>query len=427
MEKASDPLRLEVLRIAAEWSPVHCIIGGARSWDGPGRGLTVPLREGEMYPLAVGVYKGSALQAVLIIVDDPITAGAVRLEGLFVALSADHYKQCWPPPAPMFSILYGNRPDPPIAEEAWLIHYTTTLCGARDTPIFSDQLMRDATLVFYWTLVAPRLSPLQLQHWLDAEQAIVLHALRESTGTAEPSLMEWLYACREMTVERAPPLHDPLPFAHLAAAQHVLELVHRMPAEPPPVPEELEQLVATLVAGHPESMPIHEKGKPIVSRQERREEYAGAMPDLEDLYNLAPPCIQSALQHGRAAGKLMDKDRYYVANWLAALGYTNRTDVPRLSAFVLGGDAGNAAFGKSMREAMKSKAKYLTGCMKIAADTTVVSCVCAFKDPDGTLPTEKGRESLRCARSASFHGMGYMKNQADYTLFATRKREDGKK
>ena len=43
----------------------------------------------------------------------------------------------------------------------------------------------------------------------------------------------------------------------------------------------------------------------------------------------------------------MDKDRYYVANWLAALGYTNRTDVPRLSAFVLGGDAGNAAFGKS--------------------------------------------------------------------------------
>jgi len=92
---------------------------------------------------------------------------------------------------------------------------------------------------------------------------------------------------------------------------------------------------------------------------------------LESLRPLLPPCLATVVDHGRQTGALKHDDRFYTANYLAALG---QRDVKETRAFLVGNAATAVAdiedvIGPPRRGRKAPTKPYLKSCERIRRET----------------------------------------------------------
>lgn len=94
------------------------------------------------------------------------------------------------------------------------------------------------------------------------------------------------------------------------------------------------------------------------------------LPSLEALRPLLPPCLATVVEHGRHRGALKNSDRFYTANYLAALG---QRDVKETRAFLVGNAATVVADIEDVigppRRGRKPPKPYLKSCERIRRET----------------------------------------------------------
>lgn len=399
------------------------------NWEGPGHGLKVP--ETTELPLAVGVMDetNETCCAVLVV---PALSNATRVGWNMLSVSAKEYIVCWlaealtPLLTPAFSMVWDVGRVQALSGASFVEEEFAPFCQeysdvlqyvARGTPrldlektmVCTNQRARDMTLAFYVGYVAPVLSDEDRHGWMNLERVLLLRTL-PSTGTSVlPSLQQWLLSFSD-SPESAPPLDVPMNATLALAADHAIALAKAVPDPPPPVPENLVELVALMknALRLPEP-PRSKTTKARASVTGGRPLYTGDAPDLEDLVAHLPPCMKTIL----AQGHQQNAGRYVVSNFLVNIGFRKLEDIHRLAEFVQKDGESVHDFASAMKRAIRQNGEKQHECKDVAFWPKFVS------ELGGRSPCPYFDKYLghRCASDAGADGGPFM-YPSDYVAFS---------
>jgi len=284
----------------------------------------------------------------------------------------------------------------------WCEDYVALLRGAHVAP---TARARDTVLAFVVAFVAPLLATPLRHAWLDAERRLIVRTAPETNNLVRPSLEQWLLTGANTAPDE--PMNAVLALAadHTLALASVVPPIERAPAPPENLQRLAERMARVLSDLAPRAPP------PRKGPRRALPVYKGDAPDLEDLVtHHLPPCI-ARLQ---ALDKKKNTGRRVMASFLAAIGYRDPADVPRLSAFVQRTGESVAEFGGRLTKAMALEGQQEFGCWKMYYDPELRDELGGCSACPETL---KGDGRL-CAHTAGFEPGSTVSRPSDFVLLS---------
>jgi hypothetical protein len=415
-----------------------------RNWQGPGKGVNVPLAyctKDVLLPLALGLTNAKGDVTTVLLFE--------RLEGVrsggYCKLGANDYRQVGPredgdamdldtppPPPPPVRIMEWNGARAKLVLqgagrdtiERWLSEYAVMLADvAVGAPavntlkrwagfdLVGDHAAHEAAILLYAGYVLQRDD---VAHWLSLEKTLfcLLNPTTSATEGVIASLLDWLevFADRPNDTPASPLVPIPCgwlaPVAWMRALDELIVGGERMGLDPPEGMEALVKLVRDLRplaaregrialslramarpswddVGYVPPAPRYTAGAFI-----KPESIApDSKMDIEDLCSAryAPPCMRNAVAGSRAGQHLKNPDRWPLAEWFAGIGFTGAEGFATVRAYVASG----SEFEGRLHAAMQRGKGMVMSCKKMRE-----------RDPPGTVSRCPYADNSECARDA---------------------------